>query len=206
MAASAYEAWVVAVRAWRDDPRHDMSNLPQLTVDSLPPSAYERLFAHLSAAHQHVMDQWSEAFAREWGSARDDHARVRALMGTRMLLARRLQLAGHPGLPAAVREGLVDGVARDVNALQSQLEEAVSRQSGHRIDRIARERTLRLLRTNALTVILEPGFPLQALIDGRVDEPQSPHLAPLPEPEQSGSGWELTPSPRRRYRAIIVDN
>ena len=36
---SAYEQWVMAVRAWREDPRHDMSHLPTLVVDSLPEKA-----------------------------------------------------------------------------------------------------------------------------------------------------------------------
>jgi hypothetical protein len=193
----------MAVRTWRDDPRHDLTTLPPLGIDSLPPTAYERLFDHIRAAQQRVMDRWGETFARDWGNARDDHARVRALMATRVLLARRLQLAGHPGLPEFVRTEFTAGVARDVHTLQKNLEDAVSKQTGHRIDRVQTDRTLSLLRANRLTVILDPGFPLQALIEGRIDTPPPQPAQPVGTP-QTGSDPPPSP-PRRKFRAIIVD-
>ena len=192
----------MAVRLWRDDPRHDLTTLPPLSVDSLPPTAYERLFDHIRAAQQRVMDRWSETFARDWGNARDDHGRVRALMATRVLMARRLQLAGHPGLPEVIRTEFTAGVARDVRTLQKELEDTVIKQTGHRIDGVQIERTLRLLRANRLTAILEPGFPLQALIEGRIDAPAAPPAPPVTAPPSA-----LDPPPdatRRKYRAIII--
>ncbi|WP_006245064.1 hypothetical protein [Mycolicibacterium tusciae] len=200
MSASAYEAWVTAVRSWRDDPRHDLSALPSLGADSLPPSAYERLFDHIRLAQQRVMDRWSETFARDWGNAREDHARVRALMATRVLLARRLQLAAHPGLPEVVRTEFTNGVARDVHALQKDLEDAAVRQTGHRVDRVQTDRTLNLLRANRLTVILEPGFPLQACVDGRIDPPPPT----FPVPQQTVADTPTSDPPRRKYRTIII--
>lgn len=200
---SAYEQWVMAVRAWRQDPRHDMSHLPVLVVDSLPPDAYGRLFVHIRDAQQYVMDRWADTFARDWGAARDESGRVRALLDTRRVLARRLQLATHPGLPEVVRTELGNGVARDARQLQQELEDAVTKQQrGARLDRVQIERALNLLRTNRLTAILEPGFSLQALFDGRVDPPRQPAAAsPLPV-----NGDHVPAPPVRRHRAIIIDN
>ncbi len=201
--ASTYEQWVTAVRSWREDPRHDMSHLPTLVTDSLPPAAYERLFGHIRDAQQHVMNRWSETFARDWGAARDEQGRVRALLDTRRVLARRLQLAGHPGLPEVVRAELTNGVARDTRQLQDELEAALTKhQPGARIDRVQSERALNMLRTNRLTAILEPGFSFQALFDGRVDESQQRAVpAPLPVPDGDGPAQTV-----RRHRTIIIDN
>lgn len=205
MVSSAYEAWVNAIYAWRENPRHDLSQLPTLVVESLPPSAFDRLFAHIAKAQQYVMDQWSDTFVRDWASARDEHAAMRVLMASRVVMARRLQLAGHPGLPEVVRREFTEGVARDVRKLQKDLEDLAVRQSGYRIDRAGIERSLNLLRANRLTAILEPGFPLQALIEGRLD------TTPLPVPTvATASESRPTPDqelpPRRKYRAIIIDN
>lgn len=193
----------MAVRAWREDPRHDMSQLPTLVVDSLPPAAYERLFVHIRDAQQHVMDRWAVTFARDWGSARDEQGRVRALLDTRRILARRLQLATHPGLPEVVRTELGNGVARDTRQLQQELEETVTKQQrGARFDRVQIERALYILRSNRLTAILEPGFSLQALFDGRVDATPLPSaISPLPVP-----GEHVPAPPARRHRAIIIDH
>jgi len=202
ISASAYEAWVTALRLWRDDPRHDMSGLPTLVVDSLPPSAYERLLGHMIGAHQHVMDRWSETFARSWAAAGDEQQQVRALLDTRVLLARRLQLANHPGLPEVIRTELSKSVANDVHQLQKQLEEAATRhQAGVRTDRLQIERALRVLRTNRLTAILEPDFSLHALLEGRFDVPAPQPLPPLT------AAHHFAPEPTaRRRRAIIFDN
>lgn len=202
--ASAYEQWVTAVRSWREDPRHDMSQLPVLVADSLPPAAFERLFVHIRDAQQYVMDRWVSTFARDWGGARDEQGRVRALLDTRRVLARRLQLARHPGLPEVVRTELGNGVARDIRQLQEELEEAVTKQQrGARFDSAQIERALNILRTNRLTAILEPGYSLQALFDGRVDSTlQQASTPPLPASD------EHVPAspPVRRHRAIIIDN
>jgi hypothetical protein len=200
---SAYEAWVTALRTWRDDPRHDMSALPTLVVDSLPPSAYDRLLGHMQAAHQHVMTRWSETFARDWGRARDEHERARALIATRLLLARRLQLAGHPGLPEVIRTEFTNGVVRDIQQLQTELEDAAARpEPGARIDRTQQERTLQLLRTNRLTAILEPGFSLEALLEGRLTAtPATTAAAAVPAPDS-----DVPDQPARRRRVILIDD
>ncbi|MCF6389349.1 hypothetical protein L2K20_20435 [Mycobacterium sp. MBM] len=201
---SVYEAWVSALRLWGADPRHDMAGLPVLVVDSLPPAAYERLLGHLMAAQQRVMDQWSVTFTRDLAAVRDEHSRARVLLGGRVLLARRLQLARHPGLPEVVRTELANGIARDIRQLQQELEEAVMRQQpGTRLDRTQIERALYALRTNPLTAVLDPGFSLQALLDGRVEDPPVP-VSPLP-PTRGPEAADPDP-PVRRRRAIIIDN
>lgn len=202
--STAYETWVKAVRTWRQDPRHDLTTLPPLAVDSLPPAAYDRLFAHIRDAQQHVMDRWSATFARQWADAKDDHGRIRLLIDTRVLLARRLQLAGHPGLPDMVRKEFTAGVARDIQTLQKNLEDTAAARSGHRIDRCGTEHTLSLLRANRLTAILDPGFPLQALLEGRLEVSESPPASPVTTPHDAAP-----PPPRplqRKHRAIIIES
>lgn len=202
---SAYGSWVLALRRWREDPRHDMSGLPTLLVDSLPPSAYGRLLDHITAAQQAVMKKWSETFLREWSGAGDDHARARALLGGRVLLARRMKLAGHPGLPELIRTELTKGVARDVEQLQKELEDVIVRaHRGSTLNQPQLERALEVLRSNSLTAILKPGFPLEAVLEGRLDVAADQSPPAVAEPAQA-EPLPLAPSHRLR-RTILIDS
>ena len=102
-----------------------------------------------------------------------------------------------------VEAGADESVRLEAEGLLQELEDAVTKQQrGARFDRVQIERALNLLWTNRLTAILEPGFSLQALFDGRVDAaPQPAATSPLPVPED-----HVPAPPVRRHRAIIFDN
>ena len=149
-ATSAYEAWVLELQAWAKDPSHDLSGLPQLHADSLPPSAYERLIGHIMAAQQEVMSTWQRRLERNIQSARSEHEYARALVELRALLGRRLQLASHPALPREIQDPLQEGVERDIRRIQQDLENAVTQPGrGGGIHMAARDRMLRLVRATA---------------------------------------------------------
>lgn len=200
---STYEKWVLALRTWQKDPTYDLGDLPALTVDSLPPSAYERLMSHFGRAQAALMELWSTRFLRDWAAARSAHDQMRVLVDLRALLGRRLQLARHPGLPQEFRDALEEAVASDIRRMQDDLEKQATRAvAGAHSQRNEQERMLHLLRTNSLTAILEPGFPLGSLLTpGTHPAPSTTPPAPTspaPLPPAAGAG-------QIRRRSIVLD-
>lgn len=163
---SVYEDWVRALRAWRRDPVTDLSHLPPLDETSFPPATYQRFLNHLNDAINEFMKRWQSQLSTSLGASTEDHARARALVDARVGLAQRLQLARHPSFPDSIREALVTQATADIRNLQAQLEDdaanvvAVSSAS----NRPQREATLRLIRDNSLTAVLDPGFTLDGNI------------------------------------------
>lgn len=200
--SSVYEDWVLALRAWAKDPRTDLSVLPRLTADSLPPAAYERLIAHITSAQQEVMSTWQSRLERNLNAARSESDYARALVELRTLLARRLQLARHPGFPDQIRKPLSEAIERDVRRIQEDLERAVtsSRRGGLGP---ARERLLRLVRANSFVAILAPNFPLESVLrDAPTSPPDDPStLQPTPAmPRTIEGGWA------RHNRRRVIGN
>jgi len=146
----------------------DLSHLPSLDEASFPPATYQRFLNHLNDAINEFMKRWQSQLSGSLGAATEDHARARALVDARVGLAQRLQLARHPSFPDNIRDALVTQATADIRNLQAQLEEdaanvvAVSSAS----NRPQREATLRLIRDNALTAVLDPGFSL----DGNISD------------------------------------
>lgn len=183
MSGSPYELWVVGLRAWQRDPSTDLSGLPILLSESLPPEAYQRLFNHMRQAIDAMMAEFTELLARDIGHATSEHDYARAMVGLRARLARRVQLAEHPGLPEEVRVELRKGVATDVTALQMQVEELVTANANrYGSDRSHTEQMLRIVRQNRFTVILEPGFPLESLFT-----PTNGFGSPIPHQQRSAA-------------------
>lgn len=176
---SVYEDWVKALRAWRRDPLTDLSHLPTLDETSFPPATYQRFVTHLNDAVNAFMKRWQDQLSASLGAAQDDHARARALVGARQGLHQRLTLARHPSFPPRIREQLVAQAEEDVRNLQAQLEEnavnvvAVSSAS----HRPQREATLRLIRDNALTAVLDPLFSLDGELTDREVERADAYVA-----------------------------
>src|SRR5690606_23504978 len=92
--------------------------------------------------------------------ATSQHERATALVNARNGLLPRLSLSRHPGLPQAVRDELEAQFVRDIEGLQSQLEEQATRANSHNAssNRNEQEATLRLIHRTRLTAILEPGY------------------------------------------------
>ena len=180
---TAYESWVTALRRWQHDPTTDLTQLPELTVSSLPPSAFERLFAHLNrslvAMSQHAWQQ----FTRSFQNARDNHERTAAIVALRGMLGRQLQLAQNPRLPEEIRNAIRQAAERDLTAAQADLESAAVRSTdGGGSNRDGAEAVLRLLRTNSLTAILAPGFDIESLYR-RVAVDTAPRVAVAEHPQ-----------------------
>ena len=190
MSGGPYELWVTALRQWRVDPATDLSGLPSLAVDTFTPATYGRLLDHLQQALNQMMEGWAERLQRSVATTTDPHELARALVSMRPHLARRLQLARHPGLPAEIADTLWSGAVADIHSIQDQLEATVStRAAGAASDRPNAERMLDVLRRNSFTALLDPGFPLGALLDD-----DSPDLAPAPLP----TPVDAEPLPGRR--------
>lgn len=198
--ASTYEKWVLALRTWQKDPTYDLGDLPALSVDSLPPSAYERLMSHFGRAQAALMELWSTRFLRDWAAARSTHDQMRVLVDLRALLGRRLQLARHPGLPQEFRDVLEQAVESDIRRMQDDLEKEVTRAvAGAHSQRNEQERMLHLLRTNSFTAILEQGFPLDSLFTpGAHPASSTTPTSPAPLPPAVGGG-------QVRRRSVVLD-
>lgn len=201
--SSVYEAWVVALRTWQDKPDHDLSTLPALSADSLPPAAYARLIAHVHAAQTTLTEAGVARFQRAWGAAPSEYERMRALVELRRLLGRRLQLARLDVLPAEIRESLESGVRRDIGEMQRTLEDAATaptRSAGS--NRTEQERTRYLLRTNGLLALLDADFPLDSLFDSATEPPAAPRQPP--DEPTTPSGPVMPPPTGTSLRRVIV--
>ncbi len=198
MSTGLYETWVTGLRAWQADPTIDLSGLPPLAVDSFTPATYQRLLTHLNTAIRTMMENWNASLAKALQAATTDYDRERALTQSRPMLARRLQLARHPGFPAEVSDQLWKGACDDIRSIQQDLEAGVLQTTARaRSSREDQEAALRLVRTARLTVIIEPGYDLDRLFAGG-GEPATrtaPTLAPTALPGE--------PLPTRRR--VIVD-
>lgn len=166
---SVYEDWVRTLRAWRRDPLTDLTKLPVLDETSFPPAIYQRFLRHLNEAINEFMNRWQSQLAAALGAASDDHARARALVDSRVGLSQRLVLARHPSFPEKIRNQLIEQATTDIKSLQAQLEDDATNMVslGSASMRPQREATLRLIRDNALTAVLDPNFSFDGTIRDR---------------------------------------
>ncbi len=157
--STAYEVWVLGLRKWQKNPSADLSQLPRLTADSLPPSAYSRLLTHLHTAIEAMMQDFSEKFSRGIEHARSEHEMAQVMVGLRALLYRRVELARHPSLPEEISRPLVEAARREIAALQVDLERVLTSSTDRSSSNRSRvERMLKLARDNSFTAVLDPGF------------------------------------------------
>lgn len=197
---SVYEDWVKALRAWRHDSITDLDHLPPLDEASFPPATYQRFLNHLNEAINEFMKRWQLQLSAALGSATDDHARARALVDSRVGLVQRLKLAQHPSFPEKIREQLLTQAAMDIKGLQAQLEEdalhvvAASSVSA----RPQREATLRLIRDNALTAVLDPNFSLDGTVSDQGGMRAEAATGELPSVERAVLQDFVPRRPRRR--------
>lgn len=165
---NTYEAWVVGLRRWAIDPAVDLGDLPPLAVDSFTPETYRRFLSHLHTAIAGLMEAWRAQLTRDLGASHDEHDLARALVGLRLLLARRLELAHHPSFPPEISTALWDASVRDVQEIQRQLEvEIVRPRDGAARASSTQERQLQLVRKHSFGVLIQPNFPLQDFIRNR---------------------------------------
>ena len=192
---STYEDWVKTLRAWRHDPMTDLSHLPSLDESSFPPATYQRFLNHLNDAVNEFMKHWQRQFVASFSAADDDHARARALVDAREGLGLRLTLANHPSFPQQIRDQLLAQTDADIRGLQQQLENDAQNvaAAASTSSRPQREATLRLIRDNALTAVLNPNFTPEPAVK----------QSPMP-PRADTSPADFVP--RQRARRIFDPN
>lgn len=201
MNTSVYEVWVSGLRLWQEDPTTDLGHLPPLAVDTFTPATYERLLGHLHAALDRMMELWNLGLTKSLQAAANDHERERALVQSRLVLARRVQLVRHPGFPPEISTALLDATRADIRTLQADLERVLLQSTARgSSDREAQGGALRIVRRAPLTVLIEPGFDLDAFLAGTTPVAPPPSAAPVAA--QPDLPPLLSAAPRRR---IVVD-
>jgi hypothetical protein len=167
-ATTDYERWTLGLRAWRADPSTDLSGLPALQMDSLPPAAFTRLLRHLNEAVDEFMKRWHDQFIATTANVRDEREIARVLVDARSRFAPRLRLAAHSGLPEPIRQQLRAHAEIELRSIQGQLEDSAKSMSssGASSVRSDRDMLLRLYRENPLTAVLDPNA-LADTIDDR---------------------------------------
>lgn len=120
-----YETWVRTIRAWVADEKVSLENLPSLTEESLPREAFDRLLVHLQRALEQVTDQWAAKLQTVLQDLPEPRQLSVELLRLRKGLARTLELARHPGLPARLREALTIGIEGSIRRHQQEVERAV---------------------------------------------------------------------------------
>jgi hypothetical protein len=197
-AATEYEQWTLGLRAWRVDPLTDLSGLPPLRNDSLPPAAFQRLLRHLHEAIEMFMKRWQEQLVAATADLRDEADAARALVDARRRFAQRLRLAAHPGLPEDIQLRLRAQAEIDLRSIQAELEGSVLTiaGSGARSAQTDRETLLRIYRENALTAALDPSFISDSVDDREMHRANAAEQ--LIEPVQSEANTNRWTASRRR--------
>lgn len=181
-ATSAYELWVRTLRLWQEDANVPLHGLPTLDESALPPASWDRFMEHLRGAMDRSMGHWQESFVTNLTREFDEFRRGAVMVDARRALAKRLLLGRHPGLPERLRVAVWDAFADNIRSAQEQLE-SVARQGDGGLDPSQSNRSLTFFRTHALTVILAPGFPLEAFASGHHEAPAA--VSPL-RPQAKG--------------------
>lgn len=154
-AATTYEQWVRTVHAWSVDESVSLAGLPALTEDSLPAAAYDRLITHLNESLEKVADTWARSLTKVAESIGAPSDLAVDLVALRRKLARRLELARHPGLPEVLRRAYSGAVDRSVRQAQQQLEDAIKElgRSGRTPSALVDE-LYRVVRENSFVTVL----------------------------------------------------
>lgn len=187
----SYGAWAEFLERFASGETVDPSRLPALQAEDFPPDGWERFGRRLGEGVSGRLNLWAEGLNRGISEARDEFEVGRALASARIGLRTVRALARHPGLPAELRDRLLESVDGQVRKAQDELEAQVEqdRRRGARPQDV--EARLRTLRDNRLTAVLleDPGRP--------------PGPAPAPGPLQASTPaapWAVDPgtTPRRR--------
>jgi hypothetical protein len=186
----AYAAWATYLERWSKDLGTPDDGLPTLAQADFAPETWVRLTNRIIDALNARMRLWSTALTTDLGQAATEFAAGRALGQARTGLASLMRLAGHPGLPADLREQLRAVVEQQVTSVQRSLEDSLQRQAAAGGPRAAIEARRRTFRDNPLTAVL--GGPPAAA-------PGTPSVPPAP----AADPWAYDPTaPPRRTLAI----
>lgn len=196
---------MLSLRQWRNDPTTPLDHLPLLGEESFSTATFVRLLSHLKNALDEVGHKWQESLSDQLSRVKSHQELERLLIQTRALLARRVQLAKHPGLPPKVREMLTTEIERAVFRYDEEFEEQVRSilTLGTGVSGATRENWIRTVRENRFAQVLT----FEISQDGSrhaatpLDSPSPVVARDSPDPSSS------TPQPvqgRGRHRAIFI--
>jgi hypothetical protein len=188
---SVYERWVLTLRAWAKEPeRTPLDGLPALDDSTFTPDTYGRFVDHVLDAMRQANERWHRGLSRAWETSATPHELAREMVALRITLARRLQLARHPGLPGPIRDSLLAGLRGDIERYQTETEDAVRNQrSATTVDSSWRDQMLAVVRENSFLAVLDYD------VSGR-----RPQAAPLPERDPY---TPIAAPARPSYRRIV---
>ncbi|MFI6418993.1 hypothetical protein ACIBG6_16520 [Streptomyces sp. NPDC050842] len=141
------------LRRWAAFEPTDPSLLPPLTDEDFDGPTVQRLARHLTQALGTRLQTWADTLVRAVSAEPDEFSVGRELAQARHGLVAIREMAGHRGLPPALRERLTRLVDERVHQLQEQLEEQL--ETARREDPLAEwiEERRRTLRDNPLTAV-----------------------------------------------------
>lgn len=154
---SVYERWVNSLRAWAKDPENvSLLELPVLEESTFTPDTYRRLVSHILDAMRQANERWHQGLTRAWTNATTPYELSREMVSLRTTLARRVQLARHPGLPEPIQAALLSGLRADIERYQQEAETAVRTQrSAVSVDATWSDQMLAVVREHSFMAVLD---------------------------------------------------
>ncbi|MGW6690603.1 hypothetical protein [Streptomyces sp. NPDC054961] len=176
-----YRAWADHLDTWADGQAPVNPALPRLEPDDFAEDTWTRLVERLRQALDQRLNRWSRQLTEAMAGADDEFSVGRALVQARSGLQEIRGMAGHPGLPADLRDRLREAVDGQIRDAQSSLEQQVEDMRRTGVDARLVEARLRAVRDSSLVGALDGPLPTAAL---------------PPDP------WRQDPATRPRRRVI----
>lgn len=170
MEQGIYEVWVTRIRQWGDDPTITLADLPQMTEESLTPRTFERLFKHMEASIQKMMDTWKDNLEDSMKQAKTPFEISQVLKHSRDFLYHRVEFCSNPALPEKVRTILMDGTRSSIEDLQKQMEKSAV---GNSADAIGSTAMLEILKESPFTLVLSDGYASQDRVMEVIDKAEA---------------------------------
>ncbi|MGP3690420.1 hypothetical protein ACTVZO_37965 [Streptomyces sp. IBSNAI002] len=176
-----YRAWADHLEAWADERVPVDPALPGMAPADFAADTWNRLVERLRQALDRRLNLWSRRLTEAMAEASDEFSVGRALVQARTGLREIRTMAGHPGLPADLRDRLRTAIDDQIRDAQRSLEQQVEDMRRDGTDPRLIEARLRAVRDSSLT--------------GALDGPP-PAAGTGPDP------WRQDPAARPRRRVI----
>lgn len=155
---STYARWVEALRRWASEPSSGLGSVPTLTEDTFDQATYGRLMAHVHSAISTMMGVWSKELVNASSRARTPQDLATEMIRLRRMLEPRVHFARHSAWPEQIRSALWDALVIDIETMQHDLEEALSKSTSRGgYDRAATDLLVATVRRDPLTAVLRQG-------------------------------------------------
>ncbi|SBV05638.1 hypothetical protein YW5DRAFT_03035 [Streptomyces sp. Ncost-T6T-1] len=175
----SYRAWADHLDAWADVRVPVDLTLPGLVPADFAAETWTRLVERIRQALDRRLKHWSRVLTAAMAEASDEFSVGRALVQARAGLREIRAMAGHPGLPADLRDRLREAIDEQIHDAQRSLEQQVESMRRESVAPSLIEARLRAVRDSSLV----------AALDG-------------PPPATGPDPWRLDPAARPRRRVI----